>query len=175
MYFANFPNITYDFTAKTDASPIIGTLPDTTTAIRMTISDSDFSNLTTRYTIVGSELPEHVSQKWYKTPDLDWTIRFINDICDLSNEWPLPDIDLMNYVVAKYGSANVNNIHHYEKIPEGIVMDQTFINTTYGSQYANPVTNFDYETRINDQKRYIYVIKVEYINDFVQQYMAQLT
>lgn len=174
VYFAKFPTIEYEFTSKTDTNRFIETGVDVSTRIEMVISDEDFQNMCTRYTIGNGELPEHVSNRFYNTPDLAWTVLYINGIGNINNEWPLRDIELNDYVIKKYGLANINNIHHYEKLPEGIVMDQQFIISNYGADKVNPITNMDYETIKNEYKRLIYVIKPENIGDFVSRYMALL-
>ncbi len=173
-YFSKFPQITYDFTVKSDPSKITETFTDLTTKVMMFISDQDLENLCFHYTIKGSELPENISQTYYSTPELAWTITYINKIGNLSTDWPLSDIELLNYVSNKYGISNIYSIHHYVKTPENVVMDQSYIISQYGSQYALPVTNLDYETSINEYKRMIYLIKPEYITSFVNNYFNQL-
>lgn len=173
-YFKNFPTITYDFTSKTDAQSIIQTIPDLSIDIGFDLSELDMATLCERYIIQGSELPEHISNKLYKTPDLSWTIVVINRIANISNEWPLSDLELIEFASRKYGSTNLNNIHHYEKLPEGIPMDSSFIISMYGSASLNPVTNVDFETSLNEKKRIIWVIRPAFVNDFVTKYNAVL-
>jgi hypothetical protein len=172
--FTNFPAITYDFTSKTDAIPVVETIQDLTTKISLIISDADMENLCFRYTIKNGELPQTISQNTYGTFDYDWTILYINTIANLNAEWPLTDLELIAYATTKYGFNNLYNIHHYEKLPEGLVMDSDFITNMYGAQYVNPLTNVDYETELNEQKRFIYVIKKENISNFVTQFNALL-
>jgi hypothetical protein len=173
-YFSYFPTISYDFTSATDISPIVETMVDLSTRINMVISDQDLENLCLRYTIANGEMPEHISYNFYGTPDLAWTILYINGIGNINNEWPLTDIALSEYVTDKYGAANIYAIHHYEKLPEGVVMDQNYIVDNYGSSALNPVTNMDYESSLNETKRFIYIIKPENIGQFVKQYTSLL-
>lgn len=171
QYFSKFPQISYDFTQKSDATPLVELVTDLTTRIDMVISDSDFANMCERYTIKSGELPEHVSNMFYGTPDLAWTIFYINSLTNINEDWPMSDIELNNFASAKYGSANLLNIHHYEKLPEGVIMDYQFIVDHYGAQSVNPITNLDHEIFLNEQKRMIYVIKQENIAFFVSKYM----
>ena len=173
-YFENFPRIKYDFTARGDVTPLVEVIQDTTTKISMFISPADLDDLCFRYTIKVGELPEHISQKYYKTTSLAWTILFVNGIGNITNEWPLTDLKLNEYVIKLYGLTNINAIHHYEKLPENLAMDRQFIIDNYGSASLNTVTNLDYETALNEYKRLIYVIKSEYINTFTKQYTSLL-
>ena len=176
MYFSNFPKINYDFTVHTDATPLVEFgLVDISSRISMAISDSDFQNICQRYTINSGELPEHISFKFYDTTDLAWAILYINNISDIDAEWPLTDYALNKFVATKYGEANINNIHHYEKLPENIPMDHQFIIDMYGADAVNAVTNTDHESIENNYKRLIYVIKPAYIGSFVKTYTTLLS
>lgn len=174
-YFSSFPSLTYDFTSKTDAQPIVEVVTDISTRVGMVISDADFENMCQRYVVRSGELPEHVSQTFYNTPDLAWTVFYINNLGDINSEWPLSDSELSKYITNKYGVGNELKVHHYEKLPEGIVMDQAFIISTYGQSAVNTVTNTDYEIQLNELKRLIYVIKPENIASFVSKYTALIT
>lgn len=173
-YFKNFPLISYDFSSKADVAKITAVITDLSTKINLVISNSDLENLCFRYVVKNTELPENISQTFYNTPELSWTIMYINGIANLNNEWPLSDLELLNYVSNIYGTSNIYSVHHYEKLPENIQMDQQFIIANYGSSLLNTVTNIDYETRLNEYKRLLYIIRPEYINDFVKSYNAGL-
>lgn len=84
----------------------------------------------------------------------------------LSSDWPISENALAVFVSKKYGIGNEYNTHHYEKMPEGIRIDQQFCIDTYGE---TPVlfTNYDHEFSLNEQKRVISVIKPAYISAFV--------
>jgi hypothetical protein len=172
--FENYPAITYTFTSRTDATPIIETIQDLSTKIQMVISAADLENLCSRYLVKTGELPQHISFNTYGTTDYDWTVLYINGIGNLNAEWPLSDLELIKFVSAKYGASHIYDTHHYEKLPEGLEMDFNFITSQYGAQYVSPVTNMDYETIMNEQKRMIYVIKPENISDFISQFKANL-
>jgi hypothetical protein len=174
VYFANVPAITVDFTIKGDSAPIVQTIQDITTTIGMNILPLDLETLCFRYMIRSGDMPETLSQKYYGSIEYDWTILYINGIANMNNEWPLNEIELMEYVSLKYGSTNINAINSYQKLPEGVTMDQSFIIAQYGSQYVFPVTNYNFEDMKNDQKRYIRIVKPENLTDFVTKYNAAL-
>lgn len=65
------------------------------------------------YDIQEGETPETVSYKFYETTDYHWVILIVNDILDPRYGWPLKGDELYEYTAAKYGSGNVNAVHHY--------------------------------------------------------------
>ena len=172
--FKNYSGITYNFTSRTDATEIIETIQDLTTKVNIIISQEDLEKMCVRYSISSNSLPENVSNDFYGTTEYDWTILFINGIGDLNSEWPLNDLQLVKYATEKYGAPYLYDVHHYEKLPERVIMDEQFIIDTYGSDYLNPVTNIEHETNLNEQKRYIYVIKAENISTFVTNFKEAL-
>jgi hypothetical protein len=180
-FFANFPSINVDLTIKADTSPIKVTLQDLTTTVGMTITQQDLETMCFRYTIKDGELPQLLSKQFYNSPDYDWTILYINKIANINAEWPLKSVELLNYVTAKYGSANIYATYGYLKLPENVFMDQAFMNSRYSidnTKYSDwqpvPVTNYDYEDSINEQKRFIYIIKPENLTTFVSNFNAAL-
>ena len=101
-YFTKFPNLLYNFTTRTDSAPIQDVIVDLTTRINLVMTDQDFQNMCFKYTIQTNELPEHVSYKFYNTPDLAWTILYVNNIGDLASDWPLSEIELNNYIISNF-------------------------------------------------------------------------
>jgi hypothetical protein len=65
------------------------------------------------YDIQEGETPETVSYKFYETTDYHWVVLIVNDILDPRYGWPLKGDELYEYTAAKYGSGNVNAVHHY--------------------------------------------------------------
>lgn len=174
VFFANFPAITVDFTQKTDSVTTIQVIQDLSTNIAMTILPQDLDTMCLKYTIKDGELPESLSIKFYGNPDYGWTIQYVNGIANINNEWPLNGLELLEYVSNKYGASNINALNCYQKIPEGFIMDQTFITDMYGSQFVQPMTNMDIEDAINEQKRFIYIIKPENLTRFVSTFNSAL-
>jgi hypothetical protein len=172
-YFKNFSLITYDYTIKSDPLNIIETIPDLTERINLNISLDNLAQLCNEYLITSNTKPEQLSAILYNDPLLHWTILYINGISNLSAEWPLSDIALSAYITTKYGVGNEFVTHHYEKMPEGIYVDYQFCIDTYG-ETPTLITNYDYESMLNDQKRIIKVIKPEYIAMFVQMFNNSL-
>ena len=130
--------------------------------------------------------PDMVAEEIYEDPELDWVILTTNNIINIRDQWPLNHNDLHNHIVEKYGSeANTLGIHHYETkkmvdeynrtvIPAGLQVDANFTfqykNYSNSMVTVNPVvsvTNYDYEVKLNDEKRRIKILKPEYLSVFI--------
>lgn len=176
MSFENYPKLNYDFTLKTEANQVIEEVTDLSTKIGLgaEMTNQDVENMCHRYTVSQGELPEHISYNFYSTPDLAWTILYINNIGNLATDWPLSDMAISEYTAEKYGAGNVDAIHHSEKLPENIIMDRNFIIANYGLNAVYDVTNLEHEIALNERKRMLYVIKPENISLFTTQFQRAL-
>jgi hypothetical protein len=133
--------------------------------------------------------PDMVAQELYDNPELDWVVLTSNNITNIRNEWPLSHNDLQEYMLEKYGSdANIAKVHHFETreildefsrvvMPAGLQVDETFTfkykNSTNSILNVNPVsaiTNYQYEVKLNDQKRRIRILKSEYLSAFISEH-----
>lgn len=112
------------------------------------------------YDVQDGDTPIIIADKLYGDPELAWAVLMINKIIDPFNEWPLDYDSLMIYTQNKY--IDVYEIHHYESLDTGIVVDEDF-----PSYNRMPITNIEYETMINDSKRKIKLITSNYINEYV--------
>ena len=130
--------------------------------------------------------PDMVSEEIYEDPELDWVILTTNNIINIRDQWPLNHNDLHNHIVEKYGSeSNTLGIHHYETkkmvdeynrtvIPAGLQVDANFTfqykNYSNSMVTVNPVvsvTNYDYETKLNEEKRRIKILKPQFLSVFI--------
>lgn len=144
-----------------------------------------FKNVTyfTKYFIVGNQRPDNVAYDLYGESTLDWVVLLSNNILNLQNEWPLPQESFDELMLRKYGSyENLYKVHHYESIeqkdetgtvvfPGGLHVDRTFSMEYYSTRDGQvlkenitvPVTNYEYETRIEEKKRTIFTLKPKYL------------
>lgn len=165
-YFKSFDTLNYDFTIGSDSTPIIENITDVSRRININITDSTLNDLCDTFVVQSGMTPEKIAERLYNNPRLHWTILYINKISDVNAEWPINENSLSDFITKKYGIGHENDIHHYEKMPEGIRMDAAFILSMYG-ETATPFTNYDHEYSLNESKRIIRIIKPEYINTFV--------
>jgi len=73
-------------------------------------------NFFTKYKVIGDERPDNVAYKLYQDPTLDWVILLSNNIINIHDEWPIPQLALDEYLLDKYGSYDelYSGVHHYE-------------------------------------------------------------
>lgn len=135
------------------------------------------------YQIEDNQRPEVVASKLYGDPELDWVILITNNITNVRDQWPLCNNDLYNYMIDKYDTEEaLSNIHHYETtevkdeydrlvVPSGLQVDSNFTvtytkfnNTVSTVSPVKQVTNYEYETNINEEKRKIRVLKPAYLS-----------
>lgn len=140
-------------------------------------------NYFTKYKIIGDQRPDEVAYKVYGDQNLDWVVMLSNNIMNLETEWPSSQESYDKYLLNKYGSYEVmNQTKHYETnevrdsediiiVPKGLIVPSDWSITFYdnglqqmiveSSKY--PVSNLEYEDRIQDSKRNIFLLKPIYI------------
>lgn len=147
---------------------------------RLKIRDDlkDVFVLFNKYIIPDGARPDTVAEELYGKPELDWIVLTVANITNVRNQWPLNTRDLYRFCENKYGT-NLNSLRFYETtevrdsknrliLPPGKVVDGSFTITNPDSpeQTLNPVTgisNYEYETRLNEEKRKIDVLKRVYL------------
>ena len=152
---------------------------------RVKMRDDLFNNFTLfdKYEIPEGARPETVAEELFGSPNFDWIILTVAGIINVRNEWPLSNRDLYNYVDNKYGDS-INSNRFFETIevknsdeqlilPKGKIVDSNFTIPKPGEPTAilNPVvgiTNYEYETRLNEEKRNIFVLREEYLQEFIE-------
>jgi hypothetical protein len=139
-----------------------------------------------KYKIVGDDRPDNVAFEVYDDSSLDWVILLSNNILNIQSEWPLPQTDFDRFVLDKYGDYNTlyNGIHHYETIeikntqgvtivPAGLQVDSSYSVSYYDfftdlqvttGNLATPITNYEYEEKVENDKRNIFILKSRYLN-----------
>ena len=143
-----------------------------------------------KYEIPEGARPDTVAEDLYGTPNFDWVVLTTAGITNIRNEWPLSNRDLYNYVEKKYGNS-LNSTRFFETtevkdsngrliLPKGKVVDSNFTipNPTNPSATLNPVvgiSNFVYETRLNEEKTNINILREDYLSQFVEDMKGLMT
>lgn len=173
MYFALMPNIYYDFLDK-NGNPSLRIVKDITTNVRFLTQELENYTMYDYYDILDDETPEIISTKVYGSPKYHWIIMIVNGIYDYRNDFPLNSNTLLQYVKTKYGEGNEYNIHHYEAAVDNTTNSGSLtlhvVMPTFPG--ASPVSNFDYEDRVNETKRRIKLLSKDVIDSIVKQYTA---
>jgi len=147
-----------------------------------------FQDLATfqKYQIKGDDRPDNVAQDFYQDSSLDWLVLTCNNVVNIQTEWPLTQRDFDRFLLDKYGTyADLESIHHYETVElknsKGVVMlekglevesDFSFSyydwwlkeqKTIISANAVTSVTNYQYEEKIEDDKRNIFLLKTRYL------------
>ena len=168
-YFEMFPKIFYDnkgdgnYSVMTNLFSRVKLLDNT----KENISDFDY------YNVKDGETPEMIAHKYYGDVNLHWTILAINDIVDYYEDWPMSVQRFEEFVKEKYD--NPQGIHHYEITQtsgDTTVTIDVGMNTTDYS--GTPISNYQYEDKLQEQKRQIRLIQPRYMKEFVKEFERKL-
>ena len=138
--------------------------------------------------------PEIVAENYYGSAELDWVVLLTANIVNIRNDWPLDNRDVYNYALNKYGNE-LNSTRLYETLeiknsqgnlilPKGKVVDSDFQITYWnvdndgvgsyvtktGTDVRTGISNYHYELNLNDKKRSIYLLKREYLQQFLNDF-----
>ena len=194
-YFRELPNLQYQspFTSRVSSDSYV-TVKNLFR--RMKIRD-DLQNVFTvfnKFTISDGERPDTVARDLYGKSTLDWVVLTTAGIINVRNEWPLSSKELYDFTVEKYGLTEINNVKHYVTtevknnrgiviIPKDKVVDKDFkipkpdINND-DTATLNPVrgvTYYEYEVEENEKKRNIFVLRTEYLQQFLNDIRNEMT
>ena len=192
-FFNRLPNIEYD------QKPLVFPFSETQYVLaknffrRFKLSESsyNFQNFFTEYQLTDEDRIDYLSYKFYGTSEFDWVILITNNLINSYFDLPVRESDLYEMVVKAYD--NPDGIHHYETkeiknsigqvvLKGGLKVEESFYNTPYkyndngvirtaiGIQTSFPVTNYEYELSLNDAKRKIYILRPQYVQNFIDQY-----
>ena len=156
---------------------------------RVFLREDIYQNLTffKKYSVIGDDRPDNVAAEVYEDSTLDWLVLLTNNIVNVQNEWPLPQNDFNRHLLDTYNDDYdkiYNGVHHYETIevkdsnkvvivPEGLEVSEDFSTTyfdyfigglTTANNITRPVTNYQYEEKLENKKREIFILKPEYIS-----------
>ena len=182
-YFRELPNLNYQSTLS-DRSSSEDYVVVKNIFRRAKLRD-DLKNVFTSlvdYYIRDGIRPDQVADAVYGDPELDWVVLTSANIINVRDEWPLSSYEIYNYALNKYGK-DLNQIRHYETtevkdssgrliLPKGKIVDSGFTIPDPSSPTAtlNPVggvTYYEYESKLNDAKRSIYIITPNYLQVFL--------
>lgn len=131
------------------------------------------------YVIKDGERADTIAYDYYGSEEWTWLIYVINEIFDPYYQWPMTSTEIFDYLTNKYGDyyTTKTEIHHYKWLGIGgqndfdnEFIDYTITPFTY-SQYTTlqksgwyPVTTFEYEDELNENRRNIKLLSNDYLN-----------
>jgi len=143
-----------------------------------------------QYSITNNQRPDQVANDLYGDPELDWVILLCNNIINVYNEWPMDEQELYKYVESRYKGVNSHSqIHHHETfevksddgtilLSEGTIVNSTFRYTRSNGSLVNPivypVSNWEHERALNEEKTNIWTLRESYIEQFVDEFESLL-
>ena len=195
-YFKQVPD--FEYVSRLPDAKISDYIPVKNLFKKGYLRDDIFQDLTffTKYQVQGDDRPDNIAYTLYNNASLDWVILLSNNIINIQTEWPMPQADLDRYLLEKYETyEELNNTHHYETIEvknssgvviveEGLTVESDFsvefydwmidsLETKQG--ITTPISNYEYELKIEDAKRNIFALKPRYLNiikDDMEEMMA---
>lgn len=147
-----------------------------------------FQNLAffTKYKIQGDDRPDNIAFKVYGDSTLDWLVLICNNVVNIQTEWPMTQQAFDTFLLEKYGDYETlyNGVHHYETpeiknsqgvtiVPAGLEVQSDYSISFYDyfidsvetyNNIAIAVTNYEYEEKIENDKRNIFTLKPRYLN-----------
>jgi len=172
FYFRPFPTVSYRIPGKNVSIPTLD--------ISKRFSIANFINNAKvtfdEYYVKDGERPDTIAYDYYGDYTLDWLVLLTNEIHDVYFEWPMGYEQFHAYLKQKYGSVEYtqSTTHHYEQIiqqhqividgadqriiPEKtLVVDYTTFTTLIATE-RKEVTIYEYEEKINDNNRHIFLL-----------------
>ena len=187
-YFKQLPD--FEYVNRTDDGKRISDFTKVKNLFkRGKLREDIFQNTTffEKYQIEGDDRPDNVAFKVYGDSSLDWVVLLSNNIISIQDEWPVPQAGFDAYLLEKYNNdydTLYNGVHHYESnevansqgvviFPKGIrvgvaqsvsYFDQVSNQQVTVNPISKAVTNYEYEDKLNADKRGIYLLKSMYLN-----------
>jgi len=188
-YFRELPNLLYQSFLPDKRSSLDYT--EVKNLFRRVKLRDDLQNVFTmfnKYEIPDEFRPENVAEEFYGNDELDWVVLITANITNVRSQWPLNNRDIYQYSLEKYGNAlNATKFFETKEIKDskdniilekGKVVDSDFEfkyydngnKTVKGTLVRTGISNFDYEVRLNDEKRSIFLLKREYLQQFLNDF-----
>lgn len=185
-YFRQVPN--FEYVSRLPDAKIGDYAPLKNLFKKAKLREDIFQNLSffTKYQIKGNDRPDNVAFEVYNDSTLDWLVLLCNNIVNIQTEWPLPQQQFDNLMLSKYGNYDTlyAGIHHYETrevknsqgvviVPSGMQVPSSYSVSFYdyssdrqvdSGNIAVPVTNYEYEEKLENEKRNIFLLKPRYLN-----------
>jgi len=172
-YFSRFPMMTYDVAGNKNYK----LLPDILRRVKLRSGLRSSSFMFEKYDVKDGENPEDVAFKWFGDPEYHWVILMTNNVTDRYYQWPLSQPQFQEHLTDKYGLANIDAVHHYEKTTDSGRTSSNGPNdyshlVECNSDDGDPViiSNRQYEQRKQDGYRQINLLDKRYLNAFVSEF-----
>ena len=183
-YFSKVPN--FEYVSRLPDANISDYIEVKNLFKRAFLREDIFQDLAffTKYQIIGDDRPDNIAFEIYEDSNLDWVVLISNNIINVQSEWPMKQYDFDKYLLNKYKTyEKLNEVHHYETVeiknedgvvlvPAGLIVTENytfdyfnFFSDSYITEKpVKTVTNYQYEEKLNDDKRNIFLLKPRYLS-----------
>ena len=191
-YFRELPNIKYpSFLSDKNSSLDYIEVKNFFRRVKLREDLQNVLTVFNKYEIPMGSRPDIVAEELYGSPSLDWVVITCAGIINIRDEWPLDSKEVYDYAANKYG-AGLDDIRYYETreirdsdgnliLPKGKRVNSNFTVkyfdnslgiyvTKSGTNVRTGISNYVHETRLNDDKRFIFVLKEEYLQQFLNDF-----
>ena len=200
MYFRELPTLRYpSFLPDKNSSLDYVNAKNLFRRVKLREDLQSIITLFDKYEIPEGFRPDNVAEELYGSDQLDWVVIVSAGIVNIRAEWPLSNNDLFEYASKKYGE-NLNEVKYYETkevkdskgrvvLKKGKVVYKEFKLTYFdnGEVKTNDLTklgtnvvaiddpvsavsNYVHETRLNNDKRNIFVLKSGFLQQFLDDF-----
>ena len=200
MYFRELPTLRYpSFLPDKNSSLDYVNAKNLFRRVKLREDLQSIITLFDKYEIPEGFRPDNVAEELYGSDQLDWVVIVSAGIVNIRAEWPLSNNDLFDYASKKYGE-NLNEVKYYETkevkdskgrivLKKGKVVYKEFKLTYFdnGEVKTNDLTklgtnvvaiddpissvsNYVHETRLNNEKRNIFVLKSGFLQQFLDDF-----
>tara|TARA_B100000131_G_scaffold290333_1_gene303015 strand:+ start:2060 stop:2722 length:663 start_codon:yes stop_codon:yes gene_type:complete len=154
-----------------------------------------------KHAIENDERIESLAERVYKNSSLDWIIALTNNIINVYQDWPVSNYSLQKWLESEYNDPYAEIAYYEIKedvknskgtifLKKGQKVDKTFYEGNYrysnedtnnsfttitGNSISSPISVFESETRKNESKREIYILKPRFIRPLVAELKKQST
>ena len=191
-YFRELPNMRYPSFLPDKNSSL--EFVETKNLFRRIKLRDDFKNIFTlfdKFEIPEGLRPDTVAEGLYGSDELDWVVLITAGITNVRNQWPLSSKEIYDYSFDKYGTDLDNPRYWVTReikdskgkliMTKDNVVDPDFSITFYdtglsinvtksGVEARTAVSNYEYETLLNDKKRNIFILKPEFLQQFLNDF-----
>jgi hypothetical protein len=169
-YFNEFPLMAYD--VKGDKNYKL--LPNILKRVKLRSGIRSGAFLFDNYDVKDGERPEDVAYKYLGDAELHWVILMTNNITDRYYQWPLTQPQFQEHLEDKYGLANIDAVHHYEKTtdsgPTSSRDNSHLVECNSDDGDPSIISNRQYEQRLQDGYRQIRLLNTKFLDLFVDEF-----
>jgi hypothetical protein len=140
----------------------------------------------TQYTVKNNDRPDQVALEYYESMQYDWVVLLCNNIINIYDEWPMNEHELQNYIYRKY-NGDPSGVHHWVtqevkdtkgrvvlkgdiQVPEDFTYMKYDGTMVPKESLIRPISNYDHEYQNNEFKRNIYLLRKDYLGQFVEEF-----